>query len=97
MVTGWLEGHWHVRGGLVLSAYSTVVLPPYGFDVQFLTHLPHWSFAGKFVMRLVSQLTLSQSTVSVTVHGVGRPVSGPKGTLTLNRSVTLEYTVVTAP
>jgi hypothetical protein len=85
------------ESGLVLSGYSSIVMAQDTSDVQFLTHLPLGVVGGRFVLHLVPQPTLSPATVSVTVHGVGWAVSGPSGTLTLNRPVTLEYTVVTAP
>jgi hypothetical protein len=80
------------ESGLVLRAYSTVVLAQHTSGVPFSTYLPRAVVAGKFVFHLVPQSTLNPVEVSVQVHGAGWSVSGPTDApFVLSAPVTLTY------
>jgi hypothetical protein len=63
--------------GLVLSGFSTDVLPQQSGSVVFETFIPHAIRKGKLQLRLVPQPTLNPVEVSVRVQGAGWKVHGP--------------------
>jgi hypothetical protein len=85
------------ESGFVLNGFSTDVFAQYSTSMPFSTYLPLAVVGGKFVLHLVPQPTLNCATVSVSVHGVGRAISGPIGSSSLIRPTTLEYSLVVVP
>jgi type II secretory pathway pseudopilin PulG len=85
------------ESGLVLNGFSTDVFAQHSTSTPFSTYLPLAVVGGKFVLHLVPQPTLNPATVSVSVHGAGWAVSGPKDSFSLIRPTTLTYSLVAVP
>lgn len=81
----------------MLNGFSTVLFAQHSTSTPCSTYLPLAVVGGKFVLHLVPQPTLNPATVSVSVHGVGWAVWGPKGPFSLNRPTTLTYSLVAGP
>ena len=80
--------------GLVLSGFSTNVLPQQSSSTYFDTYIPNAVKNGKFVIHFVPQPRLYPVQVSVTVHGFGWSVSGPTETsFDLSAPLTKTYAV----
>jgi hypothetical protein len=82
------------ESGLVLTGYSSSVLPQHATKVYFFTTLPRAVAGGRFVIHLVPQPMLNPVLASVSVHGPGWTVSGPRASpFTLGSPETLTYEV----